>query len=236
MPSSLRSPEDEVPHAAVSAGANRASLWTVFIVCLIGLLVAVAMRVPLRGRLLSAFLITATFAVIARSLGGVTHTGAAAGFLVTSLLFVARGPAMFATILLVFVLTLLATRLGRTRKQSLTIADPSDGRDGAQVLANVGMSAIFAALSAITPYRLPLIVGSIAALAEAACDTVSSETGKALARQARLITCGRIVPAGTDGAISIPGTMLGVLAAALVAFETVVTGLLEPRRAAIVAI
>ena len=235
MPSSSRSPGDAVPHAAASAGPSRPSLWMAFVICLISLLVVIAMRVPFRARLLPAVLITVAFALIAKGLGGVTNTGAAAGFLVTSLLFVATGPAMFAAVFLVFVLTLLATRFGRTRKQSLSVRDPAGGRDGAQVLANLGISAIFAALSAITPYRLPLIVGSVAALAEAACDTVSSETGKALARQARLITSGRIVPAGTDGAVSMPGTMFGVLAAMLLALETVLSGLLDLRRAAIVA-
>ncbi len=115
------------------------------------------------------------------------------------------------------------------------IAERSGGRDGAQVMANVGISAIFAVLSAITSRRLPLLVGSLAALAEAACDTVSSETGKALALQARLVTSGRLVPAGTDGAISIPGTLLGVGAAALVALEAMIAGLIDLRRALIVA-
>jgi uncharacterized protein (TIGR00297 family) len=82
---------------------------------------------------------------------------------------------------------------------------------------------------------LPLIVGCLAALAEAACDTVSSETGKALAVEARLVTSGRIVPAGTDGAISIPGTVLGAVAAALVALEALLTGILDLRRAVVVA-
>ena len=101
-------------------------------------------------------------------------------------------------------------------------------------MANVGISAIFAALSVLTPYRLVFLVGSLAALTEAACDTVSSETGKALALDARLVTSGRSVPAGTDGAISLPGTVLGVIAAALVAGEGVVTGLIDLRRAGVV--
>jgi len=142
---------------------------------------------------------------------------------------------MFLAVLLVFALTLAATRFGRRRKQRLIIAEPAGGRDGTQVLANVGIAAMAAALSTITPYRLPLLVGSLAALAEAACDTVSSETGKALALKARLVTSGKVVPAGTDGAVSAPGTLLGAIAATLVALEGGVTGLLDPGRATIVA-
>ena len=227
---------DAVPNAVAPVRTSRVGAWILFALILIGLFGGVLIKTPLHTRLLSVLLVTVAFALFARILGGVTYAGAAAGFLVTSLLFLSGGPAMFIAVLLVFVLTLTATKFGRARKQSLTIAERSGGRDGGQVLANVGISATFAALSAITPYRLPLLAGALAALAEAACDTVSSETGKALALEARLVTSGKIVPAGTNGAVSLPGTMLGAIAAALVALEAVVLGLLDPRRATIVAV
>jgi uncharacterized protein (TIGR00297 family) len=225
---------DAVPGVAQAARKRTATAWIVFALVLLGLLGVIALRLPFI-RLAAAILVTLAFAVLARSLGGVTATGAAAGFLVTALLLLSSGWAMFFAVLLVFALTLAATRFGRRRKQRLTIAEPAGGRDGTQVLANVGIAAMAAALSALTPYHLPLLAGSFAALAEAACDTVSSEAGKALAFQARLITSGRAVPAGTDGAVSAPGTLLGAMAATLVAVEGGVTGLLDPGRAAIVA-
>jgi uncharacterized protein (TIGR00297 family) len=227
---------DAVPSAVAPVRTSRVGAWILFALILIGLFGGLLIKTPLRTRLLSVLLVTVAFALFARILGGVTYAGAAAGFLVTSLLFLSGGPPMFIAVLLVFVLTLTATKFGRARKQSLTIAERSGGRDGGQVLANIGISATFAALSAITPYHLPLLAGALAALAEAACDTVSSETGKALALEARLVTSGKIVPAGTNGAISLPGTMLGAIAAALVALEAVFSGLLDPRRATIVAV
>ena len=226
---------DALPHASTPTRTSSARFWILFALGLLGLFSAIALKIPFWARLLPALMITLVFAVVARLLASVTGSGAAAGFLVTSMLLVTSGPAMFVAALLVFVLTLLATKFGKKRKQSLRIAERSGGRDGAQVMANVGISAIFAVLSAITSRRLPLLVGSLAALAEAACDTVSSETGKALALQARLVTSGRLVPAGTDGAISIPGTLLGVGAAALVALEAMIAGLIDLRRALIVA-
>jgi uncharacterized protein (TIGR00297 family) len=75
------------------------------------------------------------------------------------------------------------------------------------------------------------LAGSVAALAEAAADTVSSETGKAFARTARLITSGQIVAAGTDGAISVPGTLAGLMAAAAIGIETCAAGTLNLRLA-----
>ena len=225
---------DAVPQASTPVHTNRRSVWILFALFLLGLFCALAIKTSLRTRLVPAVLVTLGFALFARLSGGVTYSGAAAGFLVTCLLFLSSGPAIFIAVLLVFVLTLAATRFGRTRKRSLDIAERPGGRDGAQVLANVGISATFAALSSLTPYPVPLIAGSLSALAEAACDTVSSETGKALAREARLVISGKLVPAGTDGAVSMPGTMLGVLAAAFIAIEAAIAGLLDLHSAVIV--
>jgi uncharacterized protein (TIGR00297 family) len=210
--------------------------WFIFAIILLGVLVALMRRPELRHNIVPALLVTFAFAAIARSIGGITTSGAAAGFLVTCVLFIAGGRAMFGTVLLVFVLTYLATRFGRRRKRQLAIAERATGRDGAQVLANVGLAALAAALSCLTPWRAHLLTGSIAALAEAACDTVSSETGKALAQNARVITSWIKVPAGADGAISLPGTLLGIAATVLVGWEVVATKLLDVRLAVIAVI
>jgi len=57
----------------------------------------------------------------------------------------------------------------------------------------------------------------LAALAEAAADTVSSEIGQILGGQPRLITTLRRVEAGTDGGVSLIGSLAGVAAAGIVA-------------------
>jgi len=62
----------------------------------------------------------------------------------------------------------------------------------------------------------------LAALAEAAADTVSSEIGQVLGGRPRLITTLRPVEPGTDGGITIAGSLAGILAAGMV----VVTGAL----------
>jgi len=235
MPSLSPLSTGTVPGASQPVRTRKVSAWIGFALLLIGLLGVIAFRGPFAAPWLPTFAIILAFAGLAKILGGVTYSGAAAGLLVTSLLFLSGGAPMFVAVLLVFVLTLAATKFGRARKQSLTIAERSGGRSGRQVLANVGISALFAALSHLTPYRLPLLVGALAALAEAACDTVSSETGKALALEPRLITSGKIVSPGTDGAISVPGTLFGALAAMLIAMAAFVTGVLDPRQATIVA-
>jgi uncharacterized protein (TIGR00297 family) len=56
-----------------------------------------------------------------------------------------------------------------------------------------------------------------AALAEAAADTLSSELGEVLGGEPRLLTTFRRVPAGTDGAISLAGSLAGLTGAIVVA-------------------
>jgi uncharacterized protein (TIGR00297 family) len=66
-----------------------------------------------------------------------------------------------------------------------------------------------AASGAPAAFRLALA----GARATAAADTVSSEIGKAWGRRTFLVTTLRAVPAGTDGAISGPGTLAGLATA-----------------------
>ena len=64
-----------------------------------------------------------------------------------------------------------------------------------------------------------------AALSEAAADTVSSEVGQALGEKPRLITSWKTVPAGTNGAVSLMGTLAGVAAAGIVSSVCFLGGL-----------
>ena len=76
-------------------------------------------------------------------------------------------------------------------------------------------------------------VALAAALSEAAADTVSSEVGQAYGEKARLITTWNSVSAGTNGAVSLIGTLAGVMAAAVVGSVCFLSGLLSQRWLAI---
>ena len=129
----------------------------------------------------------------------------------------------------VLLLTSLATRMGRSRKEQLGTAEARTGRTSSQVAANLGMAAIAcnevaqnwlagtAWFLRVTPSPATLLAGGLAALAEAAADTVSSELGQVLSDQPRMLTTLRRVEPGTDGAISLGGTLLGAMAAGIVA-------------------
>jgi uncharacterized protein (TIGR00297 family) len=68
----------------------------------------------------------------------------------------------------------------------------------------------------------PMLIALVAALAEATADTVSSEMGEVLGGEPVLLTTLRRVPAGTDGAISLAGTLAGCAGAAVIALIAVI--------------
>lgn len=161
--------------------------------------------------------LTLVFAVLARVVRGVTTGGALAGGTICFALLWVAGLAGFAGLLAVFVLTWIATRIGYNRKLRLGTAEPRTGRTALQVLANLGTSAVCAvAYATLWPDRR-LLVAMAAALAEAAADTVSSEMGQAVGGVPRQITSWKKVEPGTDGAITLAGTMDGATAAIAVA-------------------
>ncbi len=112
------------------------------------------------------------------------------------------------------------------------LAENHKGRGARQVFANVGAAAGFALAGIFVPV---LQIASAAALAEAAADTASSECGEALARRAYLITNLRRVDVGTDGGISLPGTLAGALAAFLIAALAAATGWVPHRYVSVIA-
>jgi uncharacterized protein (TIGR00297 family) len=130
-------------------------------------------------------------------------------------------------VLAVSLLAHFATKLGRGRKEQLGLAERKRGRAASQVAANLGVAALAASefaqswlsdtgwFSRINPELVFTV--SLAALTEAAADTVSSEIGQILGGQPRMITTLRPIETGTDGAISLYGTVAGVTAAAVVA-------------------
>lgn len=183
---------------------------------------------PASGRFLIALGITSGFALLAWFAGGVSVTGALAGSAVAFIMAV-RDLRMFLALLVVFAVTLGATRVGYARKQQLRVAEPSGGRTAAQAMANLGIAAL---LVAVAPAGWPVI--ALAALAEAAADTSSSEIGMAFPGKTVLITSFRTTPAGTDGGISLVGTLAACVGAIAVAAAALFSSLISLPQAAII--
>ena len=185
-----------------------------------------------RQNLLLFSTVSAVFAALGRVSRGVTNSGALSGAIVCFLLLWAGGFAAFSALLTLFVVTWASTRFGYTRTQQLGTAEAVTGRDSLQVVANLGIAAL-CSLNFILSRSPVWIVAMSAALAEAAADTVSSEIGQAVGGKPRLITTWRSVDPGTDGAVTLVGTVAGILAAALVGGVCWLAGLLRPGSAII---
>jgi uncharacterized protein (TIGR00297 family) len=177
------------------------------------------------GKIAVAAAVTVGFAVLARALRGVSGSGALVGGMACFVLYACAGPAAFAALGTLFLLTWAATRLGFRHKQELGVAERRDGRNGWQVLANLGAATVCSMLFGVTGNRA-WIVATVAALAEAATDTVASEIGQTRGRTALLITTWQPVPSGTDGGVTFPGTSTGALAGFAIAGVSALTGLL----------
>ena len=129
-------------------------------------------------------------------------------------------------VLAVSLLAFFVTRVGRSQKEQLGTAEARHGRSAAQVAANLGAAALvstslfesWAVNSRWLPHSaMALLAASLAAMAEAAADTVSSEIGQVLGGRPRMITTWRSVDPGTDGGITLIGSLAGIAAAAIVA-------------------
>jgi len=131
-------------------------------------------------------------------------------------------------VLAVSLLAFAATRAGRRKKERLGTAEARQGRRASQVAANLGLAALVSLLPVrswlvesglVRATLVPTLVFALAlaALAEAAADTVSSEIGQVFGGRPRMITTLRAVAPGRDGAVSLTGSFAGVLAAGVVA-------------------
>jgi uncharacterized protein (TIGR00297 family) len=171
--------------------------------------------------------IAGAFGLLVWRLRAATPPAAVTGALLTLGFYLATpGPrTLLWPLLALFLLAFAATRFGRARKEELNVAEERKGRTAAQVAANLGAAAMVSIpLSSVhLTVRLlsfairPFLIASIASLAEATADTLSSELGEVLGGEPILLTTLRRVPAGTDGAISLAGTLAGCAGAAVIA-------------------
>lgn len=194
--------------------------------------------------LLRVTLVSTLFALTAWRLRAATPLAAACGGLSCVLITGFSEPPFgasslfhsgLAPLILLFILTHEATRLGRERKAAIGLAEPRKGRNAAQVIANLGVAASFSTFGGqnagawvtggigtyagdqVGSYTGLFLLTTLAALVEATADTVSSEIGQAFGGTPFLLTNLRRVAPGTDGAISVRGTLAGIAAGALIA-------------------
>ena len=118
------------------------------------------------------------------------------------------------------------TRIGMDQKEAEGIAEKRSGARGPE---NVWGSALTGALCALGTLFVPavgvenrlitslLLLGYVASFSTKLSDTCASEVGKAYGKRTFLITTLQSVPRGTEGAVSLEGTLAGVVASAALA-------------------
>jgi len=170
--------------------------------------------------------INLALALAAFAARGVGRSGAISGWCLGTALYAFSGWRGFLMLFLFFVVGTACTKIGYAKKAALGIAQEKGGRRGAKnAFANTTAGVLFAFLALATPYPTLFALALVAAFATAAADTVSSEIGQAFGRTTYLVTSFRRVPPGTDGAVSLEGTLAGIAASAVLALVAAQTGL-----------
>lgn len=126
-----------------------------------------------------------------------------------------------------FLVGSVATRIGMAQKEAAGIAEKRSGARGPE---NVWGSALIATLCALGSYGFAsfpsiwtptivslLLLGYVASMSTKLSDTCASEVGKAYGKHTFLITNLQPVARGTEGAVSLEGTLAGVLGSAAIA-------------------
>ncbi len=166
--------------------------------------------------ILLGILLAALIAGAAYRLGALTVSGAVAAWGVGAIVFGFGGWGGAAALLTFFGTSTALSRWQRRAKERLGY-EKGGRRDAGQVLANGGAAALCLLLPLLFP-KLGVPCAHLlflAALAAANADTWATEIGSALGGRPYDLRTGKPAPAGTSGAVSLPGTLAALGGAAL---------------------
>jgi uncharacterized protein (TIGR00297 family) len=188
------------------------------------------MAQELATSLLIGLLLSAAIAALAYWRGSLSRSGAAGALIVGTLIF-GLGGWVWGVLLAVFFISSSFLSHFKEREKAAVAEKFEKGhrRDMGQVLANGGLGALIAVLSAIAPASaVPsemwfyLFVGVMATVT---ADTWATELGTLSKAAPRLITSGRAVEVGTSGGVSPLGTAVSFAGGLLIGLTA---GLLAP--------
>lgn len=153
---------------------------------------------------------------------GLSLSGIAAAFLLGTLTWRAFGSSGFFLVAAYYVAGTAATKVKMAQKEAHGIAEKRKGRRGpSSVIGSsaAGCVCAFLSISGIGGEAFARLweLAFVASFCTKLNDTVSSEIGKAYGKTTYLVTTFKTVPRGTEGAISIEGTLAGLLASTLLA-------------------
>jgi uncharacterized protein (TIGR00297 family) len=174
------------------------------------------------------FGVNAAFAALAYFGRSIDVAGAVSAIVIGTAITAGLGPGALGVMVAFFVIGSAATKMGYRIKAARGIAQEKGGARGwRNAWANGGVPALLALLGGMSPDggRDLFALAYCASVATAAADTCSSEVGKAYGRRTFLITTFRPVPPGTEGAVSLEGTLGGFAGGLAVAAVGAAAGL-----------
>lgn len=213
------------PIAAVVEATSRKGLDNLTLPLAVAFTLLIPLSAPAEAPwgLLSAEALAAVTVVAAVRWRSLSPGGAAGAFLLAAWLLGGGGWAWTLPVLVFFILSSALSRMWTARRaEAMRRAEKGSRRDLAQVMANGGVPlAIFAGwmVTGGTDLLWPAFIGAVAA---AAADTWGTEIGTAFRAEARLVTTWRVVPAGTSGGISLPGTAASAAGAMVIGLAALV--------------
>jgi uncharacterized protein (TIGR00297 family) len=185
----------------------------------------------------AALSINISFGILAYYLKTVSKSGFIGGVVIGTVIYLCLGPAGSLILFTFFSLGSWASKHKYTWKALRGVAQENKGRRGSKhAIAKGGVGLVMAIMALLTDTPEIFTIAFVAAFATATFDTISSELGQIYGKRPFLITTMRPAPAGTDGAISVEGTILGVLSATFISMEAYLLHLINLRSIAIVII
>jgi len=175
-----------------------------------------------------------------------TPLGYANAWVLGVIVWAAFGAQGYAVTLFYFFVGSAVTKLGKAKKEAYGIAED---RGGVRGPGNVWGSALTGALCGLgviglrftnaellTFWQPLLALGFVASLSTKLSDTTATEVGKAYGQRTFLITTFQAVPRGTEGAVSLEGTLAGIVGSIALAAIAHISGLISVTAIAICAI
>jgi uncharacterized membrane protein len=186
-----------------------------------------------------------------------TPAGILHGWILGVLIWGILGWQGYTIVMVYFLAGSAVTRIGMARKEAAGIAEKRSGARGPENVWGSALTATLCALgilaiqviaptsatinsaathltathltathlTAIVPL---LLLGYVASFSTKLSDTCASEIGKAYGKRTFLITTLQPVSPGTEGAVSLEGTLAGIVASAVIALVAWAIGLITP--------
>ena len=177
---------------------------------------------------LTALVVNGVLISVAQRFPVLTRAGWCHAGLLGTVLWGSLGWRGWLAVVAYLVLGSLVTKLGFARKLDLGLAEARGGRRGPENVWGSAFTGLVLAMliaAGLGSERL-LLIGFSASFAAKLADTFGSEIGKRWGRNTLLITTLRPVPAGTEGAVSVEGTLASAAGSLLMTLVMALLGLL----------